>query len=166
MDCIYPTYGSELGNSRVIIHGSNFISSPLLRVRWVDSSTLIVYTPALLNNETTKSVKLRFELSTAVGVSISPKSGFWIGGKSITLSGSNLIDTSNNLWTVSDIWCRFYGFVIVAPISVNETHVVCQVRNADEFYGLGMVELTVDNSNNDEKYLYMEYLIITSIVPQ
>ena len=28
--------------------------------------------------------------------------------------------------TSSDIWCRFYGLVIVAPISVNETNVVCQ----------------------------------------
>ena len=77
----------------------------------------------------TKSVKSRFETSTAVGVSImnngedcdvvngltftyhtqpsctsiSPKSGFWMSGKSITLCGSNLIDTSNNLCTVSDI---------------------------------------------------------------
>ena len=51
---LYPPYGSELDNSRVIIHGSNFISSSLLRVRfenvaethpiWVDSSILIVYT--------------------------------------------------------------------------------------------------------------------------
>ena len=59
--------------------------------------------------------------------------------------------------------------VIVAPIFVNATQVVCEVPNSDEFYGWGMVELTVDNGNNwsdcDEKYFYMKYPIITSIVP-
>jgi hypothetical protein len=176
---IYPTSGSEFGQTMVRVFGSNFINSLSLKCRfgttvvfgtWQSSAVVDCPSPSkpggtevivsVSNNglDFPNSVVM-FLYSPLVRVfSLVPSAGSESGGTKVGILGSSFLNTSS-------LFCRF-GHQETPATFFSSTSIECQAPRSNP--GSVVVEVTTnhfDFSSSGRNFLYLDVLRLDSIVP-
>eukprot|EP01084_Bolivina_argentea_P276842 472468_1 len=172
---IYPSNGPELGNTKVIIKGFNFMPTQYLTVRvhdimdihpiFVDNETLIVYMPGIWNHTDTL-ITNAFDTAISVDLSISNNGQDWEQIRSLSFTyypqptcsiidptsgyyfgGTKITVFGSNFITAfnNTIYCRFFGFAWVEATVINTSAIECITPFSDEFYGETLIEVTLNS---------------------